>query len=56
VRENVRMREQELNKCQEIVAERAAALLARLNPAPARQPAVSAQPAFTIFQPAVCSS
>jgi glutamyl-tRNA reductase len=56
VRENVRMREQELTKCQEIVAERAAALMAKLNPPPARQPAVSAQPGFAIFQPAVCSS
>jgi glutamyl-tRNA reductase len=56
VRENVRMREQELSKCHKIIAERATALMARLNPPPARQPAVSAQPAFTIFQSAVCSS
>jgi len=55
VRENVRMREQELNKCQEIVAERAAALMAKLNPPPARPPATPARPGLTIFQPAVCN-
>jgi glutamyl-tRNA reductase len=34
VRENVRMREQELASCQQIIAERAAALMPRLVPAP----------------------
>jgi glutamyl-tRNA reductase len=56
MRENVRLREQDLSKCHEIIAERAAALMAKLNPAPARQPAVSGQPGFTIFRPAVCTS
>jgi glutamyl-tRNA reductase len=56
VRENVRMREQELSKCHEIIAERAAALMTKLNPPPIRQPAVPARPDFTIFQTAVCTS
>ncbi len=38
VRENSRMREQELSKCNEIIARRAAALMMKLNP-PARHPA-----------------
>jgi len=56
VRENVRMREQELSKCHEIIAGRAAALMAKLNPPPVRQPAISARPGFTIFQPAACNT
>ncbi len=40
VRENVRMREQELSRCREIIAERAGALLARFS---APQPAVAAR-------------
>ena len=55
VRENLAMREQELGKCREIIAERAAELMARLN-RPTRQPATAAQPGFNIFQPAVCPS
>ena len=35
IRENVRMREQELASCKEIIAERAATLMTRLAPAPA---------------------
>jgi glutamyl-tRNA reductase len=38
VRENVRQREQELTHCRSIIAERAAALLARLVPAPSARP------------------
>jgi hypothetical protein len=38
VRENVRMREQELAHCRSIIAERASALLARFVPTPAPQP------------------
>ena len=36
VRENVRMREQELARCHSIIAERAAALMARFSPPPAK--------------------
>ncbi|HVM51295.1 MAG TPA: glutamyl-tRNA reductase [Candidatus Acidoferrum sp.] len=39
VRENVRQREQELARCQAILGERTAALMARLEPAPPREPA-----------------
>jgi glutamyl-tRNA reductase len=56
VRENVRSREQELARCQNLIAERTATLMAKLNPPPIRPPAVPAQPGFTIFQPAVCTS
>jgi glutamyl-tRNA reductase len=43
VRENVRMREQELAKCQAIVAERAAALIDKITPAPKKSYAVHIQ-------------
>ena len=56
VRENVKLRTQELARCQTIIAEQTKALMTKLNPPPVRQPAVSAQPGFTIFQPAVCNS
>jgi len=56
VRENLRMREQELAKCHEIIAERASALMARLIPPPVRQPAISARVGFTSFQPAVSAA
>jgi len=48
VRENVRLREQELARCRAIIAERADTLMARLAPAPARnaQPTVPAQPGW----------
>jgi glutamyl-tRNA reductase len=44
IRENVRLREQELTRCQAIIAERAGALMARLAAAqpPAREPAAAA--------------
>ncbi len=63
VRENVRLREQELTRCQAIIAERAQALMARLvpPPAPLRRPpatqpgwALGGTPAFpggTLFTP-----
>jgi glutamyl-tRNA reductase len=41
VRENSRLREQELFKCSEIITRRAAALMARLNPPSARPPVVT---------------
>jgi glutamyl-tRNA reductase len=56
VRENLRMREQELSKCREIVTERAAALMSKLNPPSVRRPIISGRPGLTIFQPAVCPS
>lgn len=39
VRENSKLREQELSKCNDIIARRAAALMTKLNPPPAVQPA-----------------
>ena len=50
VRENVRLREQELARCQAILAERTTALMARLTPAPGRNfnPGLRAQPAWAL--------
>ena len=50
VRENSRMREQELSKCNEIIARRAAALLAKLNPLPAVRPVADVElvPGWTL--------
>jgi glutamyl-tRNA reductase len=50
VRENVRQREQELARCQAILAARAAALMARFTPAPEKNfdPGVSAQAAWVL--------
>jgi glutamyl-tRNA reductase len=42
VRENSRMREQELSKCQEIIARRSAALMARFHPASEQNPGAEA--------------
>jgi len=39
VRENSRMREQELSRCNDIIARRSAALMTKLNPPPADRPA-----------------
>jgi len=48
VRENVKNREQELARCQTIIAERTAALMAKLSPPPQKiyQPAKASQPAW----------
>jgi glutamyl-tRNA reductase len=59
VRENVRLREQELSRCQEIIAARARNVLARFAQRPVEaegKPAGSGQPGFALFQPAVCSN
>ena len=50
VRENVRQREQALARCQAILAERAAAVMARFTPAPEKNfnPGVQAQPAWAL--------
>jgi len=45
VRENSKMREQELSKCNEIITRRAAALMAKLNPQPNSRPVAHAEPA-----------
>jgi glutamyl-tRNA reductase len=59
VRENVRSREQELERCQAIIAQRAAALTARFTPAPEKisglGPALS-QPDWGFGRVAVCPS
>lgn len=58
VRENVRMREQELTRCRSIIAERAAALMARFAPAaePAVVPEPARAPAWALGQMAVCQN
>jgi glutamyl-tRNA reductase len=58
MRENTRMREQELGRCQEIVVARAKQVMARFagRPAETARPAASSLPGFAVFQPAVCNS
>jgi glutamyl-tRNA reductase len=59
VRENVRMREQELTRCRSIIAERAAALMARFNPAAATRPEIPVnanQPAWILGGLTTCHS
>jgi glutamyl-tRNA reductase len=50
VRENSRLRELELSKCNEIIARHAAALMAKINPAPerAREREVELIPGLTL--------
>lgn len=43
VRENSRLREQELSKCREIIARRAAGLILKLNPPPANRPSATVE-------------
>ena len=56
VRENVRQREQELARCQAIIGERAAALMARFTPAPETNynPGVQPQPRWAMGAAAAC--
>ena len=56
VRENVRQREQELARCQAIIGERAAALMARFTPAPETNydPAIQPQPRWVLGAAAAC--
>jgi glutamyl-tRNA reductase len=56
VRENVRQREQELGRCEAIINERAAALMARLAPAPEKHfaPVGQAQPAWALDAVVAC--
>ena len=56
VRENVRHREQELARCQTILAQRTAAVMARFTPAPEKNfdPGVQAQPAWALSAVAAC--
>jgi glutamyl-tRNA reductase len=58
VRENVKHREQELARCQEIILENAREVMLRFagRPVEARQRAPLGEPAFSFFQPVVCSS
>ena len=58
VRENLRSRQQELGRCHEIITERACEVMTRFagRPVQARKPSAAAQPAFNLFQPAVCTS
>jgi len=52
VQENLRIRQQELSKCHEIIAERAAALMAKLTPPPIWRPTAPTRPSFSICQAA----
>jgi glutamyl-tRNA reductase len=56
VRENVRQREQELMRCQTILAERTAAIMARFSPAPEKNfdPGVQAQPEWALNALGAC--
>jgi glutamyl-tRNA reductase len=58
VRENVRLREHELVECRRIIVERAAALMARFEPAPQNTfaPVTPMQPAWAMAGAAVCQS
>ncbi len=57
VRENMRLREQELSHCREIIAERARTLMSGFSgrPVSAKKPVEIAQPDFAFLQPAACS-
>jgi len=54
VRENVQLREQEVARCREIIGGHAAALMAKLAPAPARlrTAAAARQPGWALCEPA----
>jgi len=56
MRENVRMREQEFTRCQAILSERTAALMAKLRPAPEKtcEAAVQSQPGWALETAAAC--
>ena len=56
IRENVRQREQELARCRAILAERTAAVMARLTPAPEKSfaPGVQTQPAWALNAVGAC--
>ena len=58
VRENLRSREQELGRCQSIIAERAREVMARFvtRPVQTGKPEAAARPEFNLFQPAICPS
>jgi len=58
VRENTRLREQELAKCRSIIAEHAGEVLARFaeRPAGAGNSRESGQPGFGLLRPALCGS
>ena len=58
VRENVRLREQELAHCREIIDEHAAALMARFAPAPekGRCPILNSRPEWALEGAVACHS
>ena len=55
VRENSRMREQELSRCNEIIARRAGALMLKLNPRPIARPVAEVElvPGWTLCEAAI---
>jgi glutamyl-tRNA reductase len=55
VRENSRMREQELSKCNEIIARRTTALMVKLNPPPLVRPVANVElvPGWTLCEAAI---
>ena len=58
VRENLRQREQELNRCHEIIAGRVRDFMTRLvrRPVGNREPSAAVRPGFNLFQPTGCAS
>ena len=58
VRENVRSREQELSRCQSIIAEQTAALMAKLAPRPERKdaPQPQSEPGWAQGMAAMCQA
>jgi glutamyl-tRNA reductase len=58
VRENLRIRQEELGHCMEIIAERAMAFIAKIAPAPQRTyaPVKAASPEWVFGSAAVCAS
>lgn len=56
IRENVRLREQELSRCRHIIVERAAALTAKLNPPPSARRPPGDRPTLLTLEPAICTT
>jgi len=56
VRENLALREKESSKCHEIITERTAALVAKLNPPPVRQALIPVRLGFDSLAPAVSTT
>jgi glutamyl-tRNA reductase len=56
VRENMRSRQQELSRCQEIIAENTRDVMARFAPRPEFRRPIISEPAYALWQPAACGN